>query len=357
MNFLKSIAPSHWPTFRFYRYTLPLRRSLKLKNSVLNERRGIVVCCERNGIAGWGEIAPLEGFSNETLEQVMVCIPDIVSALNNRESIENTMPSVCCGIEFAMAQFHASHEGRSLYLMMGGFPERTHVAVAKLITHCSVSEALSEVTASLKQGFQCFKIKVGSSSLDQDIELVRAVQRMIPAKVGLRLDANRSWSLEQALRFSNSIEATGIEYIEEPLMPGQSWEDYSQNQSLPWALDESLAMLQPDSLPALKNLVALVIKPTLLGGITPALKWRNWAGKHECFCSISSTFESGVGMIGLLAMAGAKFHDRSAGLDTYSMLADDIIKPPIEIKNGRMGIYQSFQKNWQIDFDKLDQIA
>ena len=51
----------------FYRYSLPFRQPLMFKGQRLTNREGLLVSI--NG--QWGEIAPLPGFSTETLAEVV----------------------------------------------------------------------------------------------------------------------------------------------------------------------------------------------------------------------------------------------------------------------------------------------
>ena len=55
-------------SFNLYRYSIPVDSQLILRGRFLKRREGLIVrvSCSRDG---WGEIAPLPGFSEETLEQ------------------------------------------------------------------------------------------------------------------------------------------------------------------------------------------------------------------------------------------------------------------------------------------------
>ena len=55
-------------SFNLYRYSIPVDSQLILRGRFLKRREGLIVrvACSRDG---WGEIAPLPGFSEETLDQ------------------------------------------------------------------------------------------------------------------------------------------------------------------------------------------------------------------------------------------------------------------------------------------------
>src|SRR5690625_6028733 len=69
----------------------------------------------------------------------------------------------------------------------------------------------------LNAGFRCYKLKVGTQSIDAEIERVRRLRTLLPADVGLRLDANRAWSYGEAARFWDGVADLEIAYIEEPV--------------------------------------------------------------------------------------------------------------------------------------------
>ena len=55
-----------------YRYSLPLRNENRLGDSTSKARQGLVFALESDAsLTGWGEAAPLPGFSFETLETIL----------------------------------------------------------------------------------------------------------------------------------------------------------------------------------------------------------------------------------------------------------------------------------------------
>ena len=356
MNALITHAMEHWPDFRFYRYSLSLTQPIRMAFGECSVKQGVLVCCEKNGARGWGDIAPLDGYSKQSYADVLRLLPDIRTNMRTGKQLPDRFPTILAGIECALAHYAAERNGRSLYLALGGFPERTHVHVARLLLGDSTESICQAVLDALKAGYATLKLKVGQLPLAEDIQRVKNVLGILPDVVRLRLDANRSWKLPDALRFSQSLDGSKIAYIEEPLAPGEDYNTYDIEQDHAWALDESL-LLEEVGLPEFRRLSQLVLKPSLLGGLRITERWLDWAKQRGIGCTISSTFESGVGMCSLLALAGARAHGSPAGLDTYSYLADDVITPRVQFRNGRVAIYQSFSKSWEVDFSKLEELT
>lgn len=58
---------------QLYRYQVPMDAGVVLRERRLKTRDGLLVRLSDNGREGWGDIAPLPGFSDETLTRR--CLP------------------------------------------------------------------------------------------------------------------------------------------------------------------------------------------------------------------------------------------------------------------------------------------
>ncbi len=73
----------------------------------------------------------------------------------------------------------------------------------------------TEVAEALTAGFRTFKIKVGGEP-DADARRVAEIQRAGAGRATLRLDANRAWTQEQAIRFASAVDPSDIALFEQP---------------------------------------------------------------------------------------------------------------------------------------------
>jgi D-galactarolactone cycloisomerase len=86
-----------------------------------------------------------------------------------------------------------------------------------------VKQLLSEVEASLKRGHRAFKIKIGrgfkwmgrKEGDQRDLEVVRAIRKLVGKEVRLMVDANNGYDLEGTLRFLDQAGDTELTFIEE----------------------------------------------------------------------------------------------------------------------------------------------
>ncbi len=324
---------------KIYRYQLPLFRPI---HPELKNRAGLLIqLIEQSGVTGWGEIAPLPGFSAETLQQAT----EEALKLKHDISFQPTLPSVQCGIELAREDLESRMAGRLPFVWFTENPKKNSIfSVTKLLLG-SENEILKSAQSALRSGFAAVKMKVGHLPLIEGIDLVWQVREILGENVSIRLDANRAWSMDQACRFGNGIAACKIDFIEEPLQAGlQQHRSFYEMTGIPVALDETLYQ-QTDVMKifetSLKPWVrAFVLKPMLIGGFKICQEIASKASALNINTILSSSYESG-----LMTQAIARFaqvlpaaHELSLGIDTYENLADDTLSPRIKVMNGKINL-------------------
>jgi O-succinylbenzoate synthase len=170
-------------------------------------------------------------------------------------------------------------------------------------------------------------------------ELVQALNEELGDAVSLRLDANRAWSLEEAERFARGTVGLRFEYVEEPLADPAWLPSFARACGVPVALDESLAGIESEALEDHGYARAVVLKPTLLGGISRTLRFAARASRLGLKSVIRSAYETGVGTAALVALAaGVGNEEVPAGLDTYRQLAGDVLRPRLDLPAPRVDV-------------------
>ncbi len=100
-----------------------------------------------------------------------------------------------------------------------------------------------ELAKRFKQiGFRYVKMKIGKSSDQERIALARDI---LGPSVSLRLDANGTFSIKQAIQFIKSVEKFNIDSIEQPIKRGDVADlaFVKSNSSIPIMADESIVTL------------------------------------------------------------------------------------------------------------------
>ena len=356
-------------TVDLYRYELPLTTPLRLAGTTVRHRRGLLlrVETERGGV-GWGEAAPLPGFSNETLSEVVrfareavprwtgTEIPDGAAALGRSPPAfplgPEGPPSLRFAAESAVAMLLATTRNPSMPAVLG--TPRSTVALNALITHPG-DDGPRQAVRHREQGYRAAKVKVGRGTVEADAEQIRAIHQTLGDSVSLRADANRAWALEEAVAFAKATRDVPIAYVEEPLAnPAQLSEMVAQT-DLPVALDETTRETSPEILRNDAFVSAVVLKPTLLGGLRPTLGWR-WAAREAGVPSvISAAYETGIGLRMLVALA-ATGPDTPVGLSTYDRLTADVLRSPLPIDGPTIDVQSVVSAPVAIAEDRLERI-
>jgi O-succinylbenzoate synthase len=341
--------------FGLYRYELPLTEPLILEDTTLRHREGLLVeLTSEGGAVGWGEASPLPGFSCEGLDETAGQLRELASSMVGREMTDDWIdpdgdfsrdleamglaPSVRFGFELAVWNLYAASRARSLPELITPHPRPT-VPVNALIS-APPEEAIKRAHRARSAGYEAVKFKVGARSVEEDVDLVHALGEELGENVSLRLDANRAWSFEEAARFARGAAGLRFEYIEEPLEDPALLPTFVGDHGVPVALDESLAGMEPEALEDHGYARAVVLKPTLLGGVSRTLRFAARASRLGMEPVISSAYETGVGTAALVALAaGVGDEEVPAGLDTYRRLSEDVLRPRLDLPAPRVDVF------------------
>ena len=291
----------------------------------LPKRKGLVIeLQDTSGKSSWGEISPLPGFSIETLDQASVQvakeIPNLaktspLKALQRILKDRNLYPSVSIGLFGAL--YGLIRKNRGLQSPLSGLLYGTYE---------QIQEQIPEV---LRKGYSHIKLKTSLLSFIESKEIIDSLQ----GKCTLRLDVNRSWSQKEADLFFSQFPSKHFDYIEEPYPKKSDLNNFTHT----LALDESLRELDFSEIKKLRLLKALVIKPMLMGAGPHVEDLLHAASKYDWKISLSSSFETGVGLyqIALFAEYFA-IPTTPMGLDTYKFLSPDILVNRHSISSGNI---------------------
>ena len=328
------------------RYTIPLVRPLNMMGHVIDAREGAVLkILDGSGNFGLADLCPFPGLNRESLNQAIgnlkVVAPSLVQIDNHlkipqHKVLDGLFTSVRFALEWALLDLQANRKHIPTARLLN--PDFcTNLMVNRLLTGAPVRiEEEIDKPEGIQPG-ETIKIKVGRREIEKEVDLICWLDKRLPGTVKLRLDANRNWTLSEALYFVRHIPRERIEYIEEPLInPFELGAFYNACQ-VPFAYDESLHEApQADFIPGLK---ALIIKPGVIGSLKKLRHLSDFAKQHELLYVVSSAFESGVGLRVLCQLAAAFGTAGTAiGLDTYRWFAEDITLPVFKAPQNKIAL-------------------
>jgi len=336
-----------------YEFEAPL--AIPMPRTNITKRGGVYVrIITTDGRDAYGEISPLPGFSRETLGEAKEQAFRVARQISNLQlSVDvigttgppsgNLFPSVLCGFEGALWKLNKFGHGQALNsdnnAATWSMPQmRTQIDVCALLSG-SAEEIAAQTRLRLSQGYKTFKLKVGSSDPEQDISVIRNVREAIGGASRLRLDANCSWSREEAEHVLKNTTEIDFEYVEEPLRDPSGYGALAAAVPVPIALDESTDIVlknnrtaNPDSVKKLSWLRALILKPMIRRGIRESMRLAGAASRSGIESVVSSSFESRIGFESLLLLAGSlPGAGLAMGLDTlhYFQAESDMANAPV----------------------------
>lgn len=334
-------------------YDIPFVTPLITAKGVINSRRGLIVRgLSSDGRIGYGEIAPLEGISSETLIEARQALVAITPTLQGCEipAIATTLPelidvlftdiprhpSLVYGVETMLADLSSQESGVSLSRWFS--PTSTPAVPVNAILSGSLTEVTGQLRRKSDSGFYAFKLKVGVESLGEELEKIATIRKLVGGKATIRLDANGAFNFEQATAFLSQVGQYDIEYIEDPL-PFQyidRLEELKRRCRIPVAADAGVkSLLRQD------NCVCdvVILKPTIVGGIRRSLELSRLAASQGIKTVISSTLETGIGLTASLHLAVILSDNiLPCGLDTLDLLSDTLIREPLEVRDGYLQV-------------------
>src|SRR5438094_3749433 len=175
---------------------------------------------------GTGGTAILSLLHDELLHQLIgTDSRNIVQIMERlRKSIHALTPgcvasTALAAIDIALWDLAGHRANAPLYILLGGAQERvrvynTHVGWLKRDLDEMVALAREAVQ---RDGFTALKLKVGKPHPEEDRERVAKVREAVGRATTLMIDANQSWTVDQAIARIQRLEPSDLYWIEEPL--------------------------------------------------------------------------------------------------------------------------------------------
>ena len=343
----------------------------------------VTVISDGQTLSGYGEASALPGWSMDSFADNLVLARQIQTALDHdpvamslqqklpfgapawhlagldeRFPALQQQPVLRFGLELALLDALARYRQLSLaqllaqlsallpYQLPGQFtvppvpsPTPASVAVQCTLGAEDYASCKARLETALQQGFSHAKLKVGVASNTADLQRIEQLLADFPT-LTLRLDANAAWDVQQTLSMCQALRDSGVELIEQPVADGD-FEDLLQqheHHAPLLAADES-------SVPTARTarwmqsgaLSALVLKPSVHGGLLPALALLQLAARHDVKVVLSNLLEAAVARSAIAHLAAAcSQHPGPHGLATGDWFADDVVTATDQILDGRL---------------------
>jgi L-alanine-DL-glutamate epimerase-like enolase superfamily enzyme len=122
-------------------------------------------------------------------------------------------------VDIALWDLYGLREQKPLYALYGAQARAIPAYGSGVDLSKPLDALLAQVAGFMARGLPGVKVKVGRHDPREDEQRVAAVRKLIGGQVDLMLDANMTWSADEALERGRRLEQFGLYWYEEPTIP------------------------------------------------------------------------------------------------------------------------------------------
>lgn len=305
-------------------------------------------------VYGLGEVALFKGLSADDVPEFET---ELSRSCQNPQGDLPAMSAIRFGFESAL--YDLANGGKRLVFKSDWVDGEYGIPINGLIWMGDKSTMISRVKEKLEQGFRVLKLKIGGIGFDDELDIISSIRKSFSVKeLEIRLDANGSFSPENALQRLDSLSRYGIHSLEQPIKAGlpEVMSKICRRSPIDIALDEELIgcreRSQMDELLSEIKPSYIILKPSLCGGFALADQWIDAANEVGASWWATSALESNIGLNAIAQWVSAKQPELPQGLGTGGLYYNNIDSPLC--LRGEMLYYDKFgswtipQMQWQV---------
>jgi len=208
---------------------VPLVGEYKVSHSSQSIQTSAVVrIIAGDGAIGLGNVDPVLGYSEESIEQTLHALETVFAPLVIGQDpmnihvvlqrIQAAIPNYLdakAAIEMACVDLTARALGISVHAYLGGAVKDT-LRFNAWIGILPPDLAAAETAAWQKRGFRSAKIKVGGN-IEADRDRIKAVREAVGPEFRLRIDANEGYDADTSIRLARLVAPFDLQLFEQPV--------------------------------------------------------------------------------------------------------------------------------------------
>jgi o-succinylbenzoate synthase len=354
-------------------YALPFRKPYVTARGTLERREMVLVRLHTDGgPVGLGEAVPLSLRGGEKIESVERALRRSerrfrradISDFSGPEPLAaaiDTFVHVAAGrrlpppakaaLEMALFDLAGRAAGEPLWFLLGAAGAEPVPCNATLAAG-DPGDVAAEARRWQEAGFESFKLKLGAGD---DLEQVSAVRDAVGAGARIRVDANGSWSVDDAIAILDRLAPLEIELAEQPVASLREMAAVNAATSIPIAADESVATVKQAARAVRARACELATaKLAKVGGIGTSA---GIAAELPTYLSSALDGPVGIAAAGHAAQALYRNHPDPGlahGLATQLLFADTIATRECQVRDGALHLPDGPGLGVEIDPDALE---
>ena len=340
--------------------SIPLVDPIKMAKELIVDAKTVLLCLtDEEGRQGWGEasVAPL--MTGETLESLLASVKYLVDKARELEwsdpkyfakacdAILYGNPSAKSCLQMALLDLYTQKNSIALWKYLRSLsagvdlPVFTELPLLRMLGG-TLEKEMADAKSFREAGFKHWKIKIGSLSLEEDLHRVQVLSDLLEGDV-ISVDANGAMSLDDAVQFCTSKQASKLSFAEQLIHADCALADFvvlKERSPIPIGLDESIhGTDEIEAFMSAKALDGASLKLIKTGGVLAAWKCaqilRRNNLKLNLACKVAETSLAGAAT----AAIGFAIGDVPWGFSMSNQyLRFDICDRPLSAKHGHLDI-------------------
>jgi len=323
-------------------------------------------------LIGWGECRPSHRWSYETEESVLstltnYLVPAIIGMdVSDIQAIHKVMdteiapsthpgqPIAKSAIDLGIHDILAKNKQQPLYEYFGS-ENRVSMPLCYTVFAPDPADAGRIVASAVKEGYKCFKVKVGHESILDDLRILESVVSNASGGI-IWADPNQAYTVDLTIKYASEIADLGIDYLEQPISAGDitGHQRIKENCDIPIAIDESIFSIETLNEFILREAAdVFVVKVCKMTGLFRAREAISLAIDSGMEVLASSLTESRLAMAAGASLFSSFGLKVPLDLNGWQFLADDIVSSGVNVNRGVIELDGLYGLGAEIDEDKL----
>ncbi len=332
---------------------IPLKQPVIMAGVRLEVSYNLLVRAEAaNGLVGWGEASVAPTMTGDVLPGMVAAVNEHLAPLMiGKDALRRAeLAQICahalhhnggpkCAVDAAIADLAGRHLNVSLSDLYGG-ALRDSLTAMYLLGNPTIEDDIAQTQQKIREGYQCFKLKVGIKNPYDEADAAVAIRRAIGRDVMLCADANMGMDFRSARIFVERSREADLLFLEQPLRDDDydGMAELARVSPVPLNGDEALGsvatIIQMARAGSIKGANLKTIK---LGGVSATVHAMSVCAALGLNINLAcKVAETSVGAATIIHL-GCVAPNVNWGVSiTNHYLVDDIVKHPVVISNGVM---------------------
>ena len=353
----------------YKKYTLNFKFLAGTSRGALQQKDSyfIKIAKEKNALQfGIGECSLLRGLSVDDIPdyetQLAQCCKKLEEEAADLQSeqavlewvdshIDEKLPSIRFGFEMALLDLINGGKRQLLENPWSQIPYQP-IIINGLVWMNTKEHMLEQVREKIQAGFDCIKIKIGAIDFEEELSLLHYIRDHYTAdEITIRVDANGAFEENDVFYKLEKLAEFEVHSIEQPVSAGQPvlMRKVCAHSPVPVALDEEL--IGVNGLSPRTELIDqilpqfIILKPSLLGGISACREWIRIAEERSIAWWVTSALESNIGLNAIAQFTASYPIKLPQGLGTGQLYHNNI-DSPLLISEGKL--HYDMNSKWDI---------